>query len=67
MHNNRKLPKKYKEDIEANRIAQLNLESLQKWKMLEFVKSLVKMDSAEQLFTAIATTSPATEFTAKEA
>jgi hypothetical protein len=67
MHNNRKLPEEYKEAMEANRVAQLNLESLQKWKMLEFVESLVKVDSAEQLFAAIGTASPVTGLSEQEA
>lgn len=67
MHNNRKLPTEYKKDMEANRVAQLHLESLKKWKMLDFVESLVKVDSAEQLFTAIATASPAAELSEQEA
>lgn len=67
IHNNIKLPKEFKDEMEANRVAQLDFESLQKWKMLDFVESLVKKGNAEQLFTAIATTSPATGLSEKVA
>jgi hypothetical protein len=53
MRNNRNVPSEWRDEIEANRLAQVNLTSLQKWKMVEFVQSLVQLDNAQQLFATV--------------